>query len=489
MADMDREEKNNAASNPEADPERIDESRKPDRTSDLKGAIRKLEGLIELAGLTAIYYFLWAFAYRDVIGRNFYGNGKYLLAGVYFALVFILFYLCDSFKYGHRKLSEVLIAQWIALLIVDGLTYFQLCLIGNKMLNPLPMLILFVVDVFVALLCTYIYTVIYHNLYVPQNMVMVYGNENALSLKFKMDARPDKYRVTKIISYKESKNDIKKEIAGHDAVIISDVPAETRNDILKYCFERNIRTYVAPKISDIILRSGEEISLFDTPLYLIRGRGLTSMQRAIKRFLDVVLCCIAFIPCLPIMAVVAILIKREDGGPVFYKQERVTEGGRVFEIIKFRSMIVDAESDGTPILATDDDPRITKVGKRIRSSRLDELPQILNIFKGDMSWVGPRPERIKFTEKYTEEIPEFEYRLKVKGGLTGYAQVYGKYNTSAYDKLRLDLIYIENYSLVLDIKLILMTLQIMFKKESTEGLDKAKELEIRKEELLREYGK
>ena len=183
------------------------------------------------------------------------------------------------------------------------------------------------------------------------------------------------------------------------------------------------------------------------------------------------------IPALPIMAVIAIAIKLEDGGPVFYKQKRATYGGNVFEILKFRSMIVDAEKEGISIPATGEDPRITKVGKVIRALRVDELPQIFNILKGEMSVVGPRPERIEHDQEYTSQIPEFQYRLKVKGGLTGYAQIYGKYNTSAYDKLRMDLLYIENYSILLDIKLILTTIRIMFSKESTEGFEKVAENE------------
>ena len=147
-------------------------------------------------------------------------------------------------------------------------------------------------------------------------------------------------------------------------------------------------------------------------------------------------------------------------------------------------MIVDAEKEGHSIPATDHDPRITKVGAFTRATRIDELPQLLNILKGDMSIVGPRPERVEHMEKYSEEIPEFGFRLKVKGGLTGYAQIYGKYNTSPYDKLRLDLQYIENYSFMLDIKLILMTIRIMLKKESTEGFDKLEELELLKQEML-----
>jgi len=197
----------------------------------------------------------------------------------------------------------------------------------------------------------------------------------------------------------------------------------------------------------------------------------------VKRILDLVLCLIAMIPATPIMLLVALAIKLEDGGPVFYKQKRASLDGKVFEILKFRSMIVDAEKEGHSIPATGRDPRITKVGRFTRATRIDELPQLLNIIKGDMSIVGPRPERVEHMELYGREIPEFDFRTKVKGGLTGYAQIYGKYNTSPYDKLRLDMMYIENYSLMLDVKLILLTLRIMLSKESTEGFEKAQLLE------------
>ena len=221
-------------------------------------------------------------------------------------------------------------------------------------------------------------------------------------------------------------------------------------------------------------------------LLTVKGTGLSPMQRIIKRTMDIVLCSLAMVVAAPIMLVVAAAIKLEDGGPVFYKQDRLTRGGREFKILKFRSMIVDAEKYAGAVLASGNDPRITKVGKVIRATRLDELPQLLNILKGDMSIVGPRPERKCFAEEYAKEIPEFTYRTKVKGGLTGYAQVYGKYNTSAYDKLRLDLMYIENYSLLLDIKLIILTLRIIFSKDSTEGIDKAREIQEKSRELLEE---
>lgn len=454
------------------------------RHEDLKYIIRMLEGLAEILLLTLIYYLVWKFNYRDLGMNPYYGNGKFLLAGVYLLLLFVIFQLCDSFKFGHLKLMDVLTSQGIAVVIVNVLTYFQLCLIINRIVTPLPLIGLTLVDFVIAAIMVYFYTAIYHKFYVPRDMVLVYGNDNAVSLKLKMDTRSDKYNVSTLINVEQGLEKIKEEIDTHDAVIINDVPAQIRNDILKYCYGKKKRTYLVPKITDIISRGAEEITLFDTPLLLVRGRGLTFSQRAIKRLVDIVLCLIAMIPGSVIMLIVAIAIKLEDGGPVFFKQKRVTLDGDEFDILKFRSMIVDAEKEGISIPAVGKDPRITKVGNIIRATRVDELPQILNILKGEMSIVGPRPERIEHVEKYSKDIPEFVYRNKVKGGLTGYAQIYGKYNTSAYDKVRLDLIYIENYSLLLDIKLIFLTLQIMLKKESTEGFDMAEKLEAEKQRLL-----
>ena len=244
--------------------------------------------------------------------------------------------------------------------------------------------------------------------------------------------------------------------------------------------------YAVPKISDVLIRGAEDIQLFDTPLVLIKSTGLSRAQRFVKRILDIVLSGIGLLITWPFLLLIALAIKIEDRGPVFYRQRRATRDYREFDILKFRSMIVDAEKFGESIPATGKDPRITKVGRFIRAIRADELPQLINILKGDMSIVGPRPERLEHVRKYAEEVPEFGYRLKVKGGLTGYAQVYGKYNTSAYDKIRLDLMYIEHYSIWLDLKIILLTLRIVFQKESTEGFDVAEENERRKEEMLKE---
>ncbi len=451
----------------------------------VKSVIRSCEGFLEILLLAISYYFIWRHGYEAENFPAYYGMGKYVLAGVYGLLVLVLFFAFDGFKFGYLKTTEALLSQWLSLLIANFITYWQLCLIANEVITVVPMLMMTVLGGGITLVCVFIYTWLYHKIYAPKNMAMIFGRNNAVTLKFKMETRPDKYRIQKLIPVENGLESICKQIVKFDAVIINDVPAEIRNDILKFCFRNHIRTYVAPKLSDIIIRGGTKINLFDTPLLLVKGNGLTPSQRAMKRFLDLCLCVPVAIVALPFMLLIALAIKLEDGGPVFYKQKRATLNGKVFEILKFRSMVVDAEKYGA-IPATDHDPRITKVGRFTRATRLDELPQLLNILKGDMSIVGPRPERVEHMEKYGVEVPEFDFRTKVKGGLTGYAQIYGKYNTSPYDKLRLDLMYIENYSLILDIKLILMTIRILFKKESTEGFDKKEEAERMTEEALRQ---
>ena len=242
-----------------------------------------------------------------------------------------------------------------------------------------------------------------------------------------------------------------------------------RNELLKFCYGKSLRVYSTPKISDIIIRSAESMHYFDTPLLLSRNDGLSIEQAFIKRAMDIFVSAVMLVITSPVFLVTAAAIKMHDGGPVFFYQERCTKDGKVFSICKFRSMIVDAEKNGASVPATERDPRITPVGNIIRKLRIDELPQLLNILKGEMSLVGPRPERVEHVHLYSESIPEFAYRMKVKGGLTGYAQVYGKYNTTAYDKLKMDLMYIQNYSVLLDIEILFKTIKILFEKESTEG--------------------
>ena len=309
---------------------------------------------------------------------------------------------------------------------------------------------------------------IYRKIYPPFNLLEVRG-EYENKLVYKIKNRPDKYRVIDSVDYRLGLDVLMDKASNLDGILVNDIPAEEKNKIIKLCFENDKRLYFVPKLSDIIMKNSEIINLFDTPLYLCRNDGMPTWKLALKRTFDIILSFLSFIILSPIFVVVAIAIKLDDKGPVFYKQERVTIGGNKFMILKFRSMIVDAEKDNRPHPAEEKDTRITRVGRIIRATRVDELPQLLNILKGEMSIVGPRPERVEHVEKYTKDISEFVFRNKVKGGLTGYAQVYGKYNTSALDKLKMDMIYISNYSLLMDLQILFETVKILFQKESTEG--------------------
>ena len=348
--------------------------------------------------------------------------------------------------------------------------FAQICFIQAVIANVMGMVYIFLVQIVVLFLWAFVAAAVVHALSPPEEMLIVYGSHLATEIVYKMSTIEDKYIINESISVDEGFEKICQRIDKFESVIICDVPARMRNDILKYCYQQNKCIYVIPKISDIIVRSASDITYFDSPIMRCSSNGLTVEQRFIKRLLDIVLSGLALIVLSPVMAIVAIAIRAYDGGPAFYKQKRCTKDLKTFDILKFRSMVVDAEKDG-PQPAVDNDKRITPIGKLIRSIRIDELPQLINILKGDMSIVGPRPERIEHVEQYSAEIPEFVNRYKVKGGLTGYAQVFGKYNTSAYNKLKMDLMYIQNYSLFLDFKLILMTVKILFKKESTAGFD------------------
>ena len=453
---------------------------------DTKGLVRMLQTLFEILVMTLLYYAVWRAADPGGTIFGFLYKGKYVLMGVYALLLLLVFQNSDCTMFGQLRLPELFIGQLIALCMVNFITYFQICLIANRMISPVPMLCLLGLEVVTAVILLILYQKIYVRLYPPHDMLLIYGSRRGLTLKLKMDARSDKYHISKFLPADTDLDTICREMKKHDSVVLNEVPAETRNWLLTYCYEHGIRTYVAPELTDIMLRGAENNKLFDVPLLMVKGSGLSPSQRIVKRTMDLVLCSIALLLASPFMLAVAAAIKLEDGGPVFYKQPRLTRCGREFNILKFRSMVVDAEKYAGAVLATENDPRITKVGRFIRATRLDELPQLLNILKGDMSIVGPRPERKVLADEISQEVPEFDFRLKVRGGLTGYAQIFGKYNTSAYDKLRLDVMYIENYSLLLDIRLIILTLRIIFSKDSTEGVDVAAETERMAEKLLQE---
>ena len=445
-----------------------------------KRVYRLISSVLLLLGSVVVFAGVWLGYINERITQPFALRGNYLMIFLYLILFWVFFSLYGGLKVGYERLSHLLYSQIIADICVNAVTSLIVMLLSNRIANMYYMLLTAGVQLVFMGVTSCVLNLGYVKLFPPRQLLMIYGDydKSAALLEAKMNERKEKYHIAEKVSYHIGFDAVCPLILHSEGVVLVDVPAQLRNRILKYCYARAIRVYTAPNISDLILKYSESIHFFDTPLLLSRNSGLSIEEKIGKRLMDLFISSLGILITSPFMLVIGAAIKLYDHGPVFFKQERVTNGGRCFMILKFRSMIVDAEKEGLSVPATERDPRITPVGRVIRATRLDELPQLFNIFKGDMSVVGPRPERVEHVEKYTKEIPEFGFRLKVKGGLTGYAQIYGKYNTSAYDKLKLDLMYIEDYSLFLDIKLILMTIKIMFMPESTEGFSEEESKEM-----------
>lgn len=425
---------------------------------------------------TANFAWIWFNFYnkKGVMRFFYWRRGNWALIGLYFLTVLLMSKLFGALKVGYMRVLDVIIAQIFSVLSTNIVAYIQLALIGRwKFLTHTgPILKLTFVNLLVVLLWVVFMRWIYNTIYPPKSVILVYDVHNPEKLLKNIASRKDKYMVAEAVMIDKGLEYVKSRIVNYQTCILGDMPAHERNILVKFCFEKNIRCYASPKISDIMLMGAEKIHMFDTPLLLMRNRGLTAEQAFVKRLLDIVICVVLAVILSPVLLLIAVLVKCYDGGPVFYRQDRLTQDGKVFRIIKFRSMRVDSEKQGAR-LAAQGDSRVTPVGRVIRKIHFDELPQLFNIIKGDMSIVGPRPERPEIAAQYEKEIPEFSYRLKMKAGLTGYAQVYGKYNTKPYDKLKLDLTYIENYSLWLDFQLVASTVKVIFQKENTEGIDKS----------------
>ena len=423
---------------------------------------------------TGIYAYTWIEKYhqRYVYNVKLYFWGHILMIFIYFVLLFFFNTTYGGMKIGFLKPMDVFFSQGFSLICVNIITYLQISLMEVKLVWTTGIVWMTVAQIVVAGIWTYVCNQVYRKAFPPRDLLLIHGERSIEDITRKFASRPDKYNIVKYMDIAEGLDAVKKEIIDSKmAVVIWDIPTTDRNALFKFCYSQSIRVYMMPKITDVLLKGSDQLHLFDTPILLSREFSLKIEQRIIKRTIDIVCSLILLIISAPIQLITAIVIKAYDKGPVLYKQIRCTTGGREFEILKFRSMRVDAEKDGVARLASKNDSRITPVGKFIRMVRIDELPQLFNILKGDMSFIGPRPERPQIIAQYMEDMPEFALRMKVKAGLAGYAQVYGKYNTTPYDKLKLDLFYIENYTLWLDIKLMLLTLKILFKPESTEGVE------------------
>ena len=419
---------------------------------------------------TAAVSYVWVVYYNTELPKAYYFWGHVFISVVYMCVLLFASIMYGGLKVGSYRMLELLFSQGIATLLTNILFYAMVCMLAYHFPTPLPLIIAMLIQCFLVGAWIFLATTLYRTLFPPLDVLLIYDGEHKDLFVEKVKTRRHQFEIRESMRVSDDLEEMYRKIDEHEAVMLWDIKTSTRNRLHKYCYENSKETYVMPKIMDIVLRGATTLHFFDTPLMLTKSSPLEFEQMLAKRCFDIVFSLFLIVVLSPFMIITALCIKLYDRGPVLYKQIRCTVNNKEFMIYKFRSMIVEAESDGVARLASRNDDRITPVGKIIRRIRFDEFPQLFNVLKGDMSFVGPRPERPEIIEKYRKVMPEFAYRTKVKAGLTGYAQVYGKYNTLPYDKLKLDLFYIENFSVWLDLRLIILTVKTIFTLESTEGV-------------------
>ena len=420
--------------------------------------------------MTVPFALCWYSYYAKHIASPFYAKGDYLVVALFFVLFIIFGRVYDAFLMSMQRISEIVYAQFLAAAVSDFIMYIVIWLLSKHLPNILPGVAALIGQVILAAVWAYNAHHAYFKIFPPQATAVIYdtrqGTEKLIG-KYGLDS---KYKVVLTATADECIANLAM-LDGVSTVFMSGIHSHDRNVILKYCVENNIGTFVIPRIGDTIMSGAYPMHMFHLPMLKVGRYHPQPEYLFIKRLLDIVISAVALVVLSPIFLITAIVIKATDHGPVFYKQIRLTKDGKEFGILKFRSMRVDAEKDGVARLSSGDhDDRITPVGKVIRACRIDELPQLLNILRGELSIVGPRPERPEIAAQYCEEMPEFSLRLQAKAGLTGYAQIYGKYNTTPYAKLVMDLMYIAHPSIVEDLKIMFATVKILFMPESTEGV-------------------
>lgn len=411
----------------------------------------------------------WFLYYAEHINRRVAWNGNFAILSLFFVLYIVMGRIYDAFWMSKQRVSELVYGQILGAMAADGIMYIVICLMAGKVCNLWPGIAAIAGQLVMAMIWSVLAHKWYYRTFPPQKTAIIYDVRQGMERLINEYGLDQKYDVQMTLYVDDCLADLSV-LDGMKTVFVSGVHSHERNIILKYCVGKGINMFVIPRVGDVLMSGAWPMHMFHLPMLRV-GRYMASPEYLfVKRALDIVISLAALIVLSPVFLITALAVK-SDGGPAFYKQVRLTKDGKQFEILKFRSMRVDAEKDGVARLSTGDkDDRITKVGHIIRACRLDELPQLLNIIKGDLSIVGPRPERPEIAAQYCEEMPEFALRLQAKAGLTGYAQVYGKYNTTPYDKLQMDLMYIAHPSLVEDLKIMLATVKILFMPESTEGV-------------------
>ena len=426
--------------------------------------------ILDAALITIPFALCWYLYYAERVYSPFYSKGNILVVALFFVAYITFGRIYDAFRMSIQRVSEVIYAQFLAAGASDLLMYVVIWLLTKHLPNILPGVAALTGQILLAVIWAFGANKWYFSTFPPQETAVIYDVRHGMEKLISQYGMDNKYKVVLTASAEECLNDLSM-LNGIKVVFLSGIHSHDRNIILKYCIANSINVFVIPRIGDTILSGARSIHMFHLPMLQVSRYSAQPEFLFMKRVIDIVVSLIAAIILSPVFLITAIAIKATDHGPVFYKQVRLTKDGKEFKILKFRSMHVDAEKDGVARLSTgENDSRITPVGKIIRACRVDELPQLFNILKGDLSIVGPRPERPEIASQYCEEMPEFALRLQAKAGLTGYAQVYGKYNTTPYDKLTMDLMYIAHPSIVEDLKIMLATVKILFLPESTEGL-------------------
>lgn len=421
--------------------------------------------------VTGAFWLCWSYFYARQITYPFYYVGNLIMVFLFGLFYYFTSHLYNGYSLPISRIYELVYSQALAALISDGILYLITILINRHYISFFPFVPTFLLQFFLITLWTVTAHQWYFREFPPKKTVVILGqgqNVDKLVKQYGMDVHFD---VQSVVPVEECLKDIPGTIGQAEVVFCCGLRSHNRNLVTKYCVAHKIGAYVIPRIGDVIMDSAKKVHLFHLPMMAVQRYNPSPEFLFFKRLYDIVLSLVALVLFAPIMAAVAVAIKMTDGGNIFYRQARLTKDGKVFQVLKFRSMRMDAEKDGVARLSTgENDPRVTKVGRFIRAVRFDELPQLLNILKGDMAIVGPRPERLEISAQYAKTMPEWNLRLQAKCGLTGYAQVYGQYNTTPYDKLLLDLMYIARPSLFEDFKIIFATVKILFMKDSTEGV-------------------
>lgn len=434
-------------------------------------SVVRLVKILNVLLMTIPFAISWMEYYSSRTWAPYYAKGNYLIIAIFMVLYVTYGHVYDGFFISMSKISEVVYSQSLAALVADGIMFVITWLLTKNFPAIWPMLLVFIVQVIISAVWAKSANTWYFKSFSPRRTVVIYDTRLGMEELIKEYGLDSKFDVKHVVSVEECLNGNMRALSNMEVAFLCGVHSHDRNIILKYCVTENIDTYVIPRIGDVLMSSARQMHMFHLPVLRVTRYAPRIEYLVVKRLIDILVSGIALIIASPIMLVTAIIIKAYDKGPVFYKQCRLTKDGATFDVLKFRSMRVDAEKDGVARLSTGDkDDRITPIGKWIRKTRVDELPQLINILKGEMSLVGPRPERPEIATQYEKELPEFKLRLQAKAGLTGYAQVYGKYNTTPYDKLQMDLMYIAKPSIMEDLRIVFATVKILFMPESTEGV-------------------